>query len=395
VSVASNRARSTCCVVCTASIPEPLYEYRGPISISSTASIIAAPTIIYACIVCSHIQTAALDDLAHYYADGYNVHLASEAADDLYDVRDGMPIFRAQHQAAVVLERLSLPAGARVLDFGCGKAMSLRALTQERSDLRPAVFDVSHVYREAWDTFVSRDNQAVGKIPLDWSQRFDAVLSFFSLEHTTDPIGFLQRIRDVLRDDGMLHLAVPNVRRNPADFLVVDHVNHFSPASLRFALACAGFADVEIDEHVHESALIVTARRSSSTEFYTLPEASVSEFYGDALRIASSWSGVGEKLLTFEASRPAASRAAVYGSGFYGIFLASRLRDVRSVAYFLDRNIHQQSRTVLNLPVIAPENIGSDIDTVYVGLNPLRAREIIEGVTPLHARERTFFFLQS
>ena len=56
---------------------------------------------------------------------------------------------------------------------------------------------------------------------------------------------------------------MPNVRRNAGDFIVVDHVNHFMPTSLRLLFANAGFTDVVIDEASHAAAYVVTARRGS------------------------------------------------------------------------------------------------------------------------------------
>ena len=83
------------------------------LSISSTARAIAAPTIVYVCEVCAHVQTPPLDDIGGYYDTAYNVHLESDDADDLYAVRDGVPVYRAQHQANVALAEARAAARAR------------------------------------------------------------------------------------------------------------------------------------------------------------------------------------------------------------------------------------------------------------------------------------------
>jgi len=95
----------------------------------------------------------------------------------------------------------------------------------------------------------------------------------------------------------------------------------------------------------------------------------------------------------FERERGLGRRCAVYGSGFYGVFIASRLADRSELAYFLDRNPHQQTKRIFDLPVLPPDAIGDDVDVVYAGLNPARAREIVAGVGPLHRRAREFFYL--
>jgi SAM-dependent methyltransferase len=389
----SGVAAAAACLVCATPSGAPAYRHDAAMSVSSTARAIAVPTVVYVCTACAHVQTPPVGDLGAYYDTSYNVHLESDEADDLYAVRDGVRVYRAQHQANVALEKLALPYGASVLDYGCGKGMSLRALLQARPDLDGAVFDVSDAYRIAWDAFVPRANQAAYETPPAWDGRFDAVLSFFALEHVGDPRGFLGGIGRLLRPGGALHLTVPNVRRNVGDFIVVDHVNHFMPTSLQRAFNDAGFTDVRIDENAHDAAFVVTARRGEGPCAVELRPAEVSSYVADALGFATFWSAASHSVAAFERERAAGRRSAIYGSGFYGVFIASRLEHRANVAYFLDRNPHQQTKRIFDLDVLAPEAVDDEVEVVYVGLNPARAREIVAGVAPLHRRPREFFFL--
>ena len=386
-------AAATACLVCGAPSGAPAYRHDGAISVSSTARAIELPTIVYVCETCGHVQTPALADISGYYDTAYNVHLESDDSDDLYDVRDGVPVYRAQHQADVALEKLALPQGASVLDYGCGKGMSLRALLAERPDLDGAVFDVSDAYRTAWDRFVPHDNQATYATPDGWAGRFDAVLSFFALEHVSDPRRFLTRIRRLLKPGGELHVTVPNVRRNVGDFIVVDHVNHFMPSSLRRALAEAGYIDVRIDEAAHDAAFVVNARRGFGRAGTVAP-AEIAGYVAEAHQFAAFWQRASQRVALFEREHARGRKSAIYGSGFYGVFIASRLADRTPLAYFLDRNPHQQTKRIFDRPVLAPDAIEDDIEVVYAGLNPERARGIAAGVEPLHRRDRDFFYLE-
>jgi SAM-dependent methyltransferase len=386
-------AIAVACVVCGTPSGAPAYRHDGVTSISSTARAISAPTVVYVCGVCAHVQTPPVGDLRTYYATAYNVHLESDDADDLYAVVDGVPVYRAQHQANVALAKLGLRAGAAVLDYGCGKGMSLRALLAARPDLDGAVFDVSDAYRAAWDAFVPRERQAAHAPPPSWAGRFDAVLSFFALEHVADPQSFLRGIRTLLRPGGTVHLTVPNVRRNAGDFIVVDHVNHFMPTSLRRAFADAGFADVRIDEEAHDAAYVVNARHGNGEVVAAVPDADVAAYVAEAHRCAAFWSAASDAVTSFERDHARGRRSAIYGSGFYGVFIASRLADRAPLAYFLDRNPHQQAKRIFDRPVLPPDALGDDVDVVYAGLNPARAREIVAGVGPLHRRTRELFYL--
>jgi SAM-dependent methyltransferase len=387
-------AAPVACVVCGAACGEPVYRYDGRASITSLAHVIAAPTIVYVCESCGHAQTEPLEDVSAYYDSAYNVHGESDAADDLYAVRDGVRVYRAQHQADVALAKLALPHGAAVLDFGCGKGMSLRRLLDARPDLGGAVFDVSDAYREAWDAFVPPENQAAHAPPPSWTGRFDAVLSFFALEHAADPRGFVRAVRALLRPGGALHLTVPNARRNAGDLIVVDHVNHFTPSSLRRLLANAGFTGVSIDEDAHDGAYVVDARRSDAAGASTAGDRDAAERYAVQVRASAEfWSRAGDRIAAFERERARGRKSAIYGSGFYGVFIASRLADRANLAYFLDRNPHQQAKRIFGRAVLAPDAIEDDVEVVYAGLNPARASEIIAGIASLHRRPRISFFL--
>ncbi|MDB5069495.1 MAG: hypothetical protein JWM87_606, partial [Candidatus Eremiobacteraeota bacterium] len=168
-------AATAACLVCGAPSGAPAYRFDGPASITSTARPVALPTVVFVCEVCAHVQTPPLDDLARYYDTAYNVRLESDAADDLYAVRDGVPVYRTEHQANVALDALALAQGASVLEYGCGKALTLRRMLELRPDLDGAVFDVSDAYRAAWDAFVPPHNQAAHDPPAAWNGRFDAV----------------------------------------------------------------------------------------------------------------------------------------------------------------------------------------------------------------------------
>lgn len=385
-------ATAVACVVCGVPCGDPVYRYDGPSSISSVARIVNAPTVVHLCERCGHVQTRPLDEVTAYYDTAYNVHGESEDADDLYAVRDGVPLYRAQHQANVALEKLALPQGASVLDYGCGKGMTLRALLAARPDLDGAVFDVSDAYRAAWDAFVPRERQAAYATPASWRGRFDAVLSFFALEHAGDPRAFLREVRGLLRPGGTLHLTVPNVRRNAGDFIVVDHVNHFMPSSLGRLFTDAGFTDVRIDEESHDAAYVVDARRETGSSGVSEHPRDVAVFVGEARRLAAFWAQAAEAVAEFERAS-AGRKSAIYGSGFYGVFIASCLADPTALAYFLDRNPHQQMKRIADRPVLAPEAIEDDVEVVYAGLNPARAREIVAGAAPLHRRHRELFYL--
>jgi len=83
---------------------------------------------------------------------------------------------------------------------------------------------------------------------------------------------------------------------------------------------------------------------------------------------------------------------AVYGSGFYGTFIATCLKHPDRVACFLDQNPHRQRQRLLDKPILPPEHLPADISVVYVGLNPRLAHAGIQSVTAWHGKSHHYFY---
>lgn len=79
--------------------------------------------------------------------------------------------------------------------------------------------------------------------------RFDAITLWHVLEHVHDLYPYLHRIKDLLKPNGLVFIAVPNYTSYDAvkygsDWAAYDvprHLYHFSPASVHWLLKAAGF----------------------------------------------------------------------------------------------------------------------------------------------------------
>lgn len=364
------------CNVCGGRFERPIYVSDGPISVTSLCQLYEGRAEVYFCAACGHVQTTEIEGIAEYYDREYRILIDSDEEDQLYEVRAGTVTYRTDHQVRTLLSKLDPPHGACVLDYGCAKGATLRRLAALRPDLVPHLFDVSRMYIPFWETFARPGNWAVYDIPPHWHGRFDVVTNFFSLEHVADPAASLRTMSRLLKHGGILYGIVPNVFTNWADFVVVDHVNHFTRPSLKRVLGDAGLRPVAIDADAHTGAFVFHAERPAGA-----PPASVS---GDeplpadgVSEIAGYWRALGARVREFEASLAADARVAIYGSGFYGTFIATALADAGRVECFLDRNPYRQGKRLLDKPVIAPDTLPAGIDTIYVGLNPAGARRNI------------------
>lgn len=387
------RPEAILCNVCRAPLAAPIYESRSERSLTSLCELRPGRVRVWCCERCGHLQGEPLADTAQYYASGYRILLDHEDEDQIYETERGPDgaehiVYRTEHQLRVLLERLSLEVGARVLDYGCAKAAMPRLLAGCRADLQLHVFDVSDMYRSHWDRLLPRECQAVNETPPDWTGRFDVVTSFFALEHIPAPRASVAHVAELLRDGGRFYGVVPCTVGNPADFIVIDHVNHFTAASLHRLLADAGFGAIEIEAGLHRGALVFCAVKGAVAG---TPPGSA-----DAVRqgrdLARYWGGLSDRIAAAESAAGEAP-AAIYGSGFYGAYIAAALARPQRLCCFLDRSPFQQGKTLFGQPVLSPEQLPENVAQIYVGLNPAIARRTLADQPWLANRRVRVFFL--
>ncbi|MBW3607886.1 MAG: methyltransferase domain-containing protein [Actinobacteria bacterium] len=173
-------------------------------------------------------------------------------------------------EAAVRLDWMApqMPDGALVVDVGCATG-ELLAVAQERG-LRPLGVELSLWAAEEARAFTGVE--IFDRDLAEWPAAHpgvlaDAACAFHVLEHVHDPVGFLRDMRALLRPGGHAFLEVPNYAsaaavRDPLAWVgtnLSDHVTHFTPETLAWALEQAGFR--------------VLQTRSLSNEDYDLPAA--------------------------------------------------------------------------------------------------------------------------
>jgi len=372
------------CNLCRQALADPLYVSPTDVSMTSLALPRPGKTRVYFCDACAHVQTEPLPDVERFYESEYRILLDSEEQDQLYAIDAGRKIFRVEHQVKTLLDKLNLPEDATVLDFGCAKGATSKRLIADRPNLHVHLFDVSTMYQPYWQRFIAPDRCATRALPADWANRFDVVMSFFVMEHIPDPVASLRQQALLLAPGGSIYFIVPNLHTNPADLIVADHVNHFTRASIAEALRRASLTPIAIDDQSHQGAWIVCAsgggpsgppiEHTSRTEIQSL---------------AHSWTTLASRITAFESPAP----AAVYGSGFYGSFIASCLTHPEQLRCFIDRNPHLQGKTHMNHPILPPESLPPDIQSIYVGLPPRNARNAIAELTHWRNRNLRYFYL--
>lgn len=180
--------------------------------------------------------------LAAYYERSYRQDYQGATAPR------GVHLLRGEQRAAIRLREVQahLPRGASVLDLGAGAGEFVAALSE-------AGFVARGVEPSADFSRFARSHYGVDVAQGYWQDLgpqagcFDAVTMHHVLEHLSEPVAALIRLRSVLKTGGLLIVAVPNVadrRRSPQSRWHVAHVLSFTPETLDALAARVGFAPV-------------------------------------------------------------------------------------------------------------------------------------------------------
>ena len=379
------------CLVCRASLNQPVLRSEGQFSISSLARPAARKIEVYWCHECAHLQTPPMVNIEAYYDTDYNILTGSEDEDQLYGIFNGKRVFRAEHQFNTLLRKIDLPNRARVLDYGCGKAAVCKLLKAARPDISSYLFDVTDAYRPFWAKFVRPENWALHQPPAHWRNKMDVVFSFFALEHAPEPRRFVVEAAGMLRRGGLFYCVIPNpFGSNACDILVNDHINHFSKPSLQRLLGEAGLEITSIDDEVHDLAYVVVAKRTRQTS-PRIDKEVVMAVGEQVRRLANLWAKASERIRAFERQHP--GPCAIYGAGFCGCYIGLALEDSSRLLCFIDQNPYKQGTQLLGKPVVSLEAFGKISNVIYVGLNPDRARSAMQQIEAWKDRLNHYFFL--
>ena len=373
------------CRVC-GSAATPLF-YSAPRSILGIARPISAEITVSACKQCGHAQSEDIN-FAKFYDAEYRFQLSSQEFDELVAVVEGRKIYRSDLQAEIALDLLDLSPGRRILDHGAAKAATLRKICASRPGLVPHVYDVSADYRPVWDDWLPRRQQAIHELPDEWHGSFDVIQSFFVLEHVEDPNAVLRTLASMLAPDGQLLLIVPNPIDNVSDFVVFEHVSHFTRSSLTRALHANGLAVEQYSTQRMFGAQGVIGRKRATA----MPLVDAAGDFGKLAKVADYWKTAQDRLRQ-AADRHAGRPSAIYGASVYGCYIATRVEGRANLRTFVDRNPHLWGKSDFGIPIVPPGGLPEEVEVVYAGVNPIKAREILADVPEWKDRRLDFVFL--
>jgi SAM-dependent methyltransferase len=390
------------CRACSGPDVELVHESVLDRTLTSESKLRPGRLRIHLCHNCAHVMSddGGLGDVAAFYREEYDSLLESPEADDLYDLDANLqPIYRSQIQLENLIRLANLPARGDILDFGCGKGGFLARFAHSYPAWKLHGADVSERYRASVESITGPGGFSVADFnavaPLGGP--FDLITMFFVGEHLERPIETLGQVAGMLTPDGLLYLTVPNVLVNSIDAFLADHLSHFSALSLSVLLHRCGLRPVMLSEHHQMGQITVMAAPEPAFKGFSGNRVAndIVALYAQRIRgLIESWVDCADRVREFLASRPVdRGELAVYGAGVFGSYLALNSGSAaKDIACFLDQNPFKVGKQHMGKPIVHPRDLPEAVSDMLVGLNPGRARGILEQAGLLGRQNLRFFF---
>ncbi|UZP66167.1 class I SAM-dependent methyltransferase [Desulfovibrio mangrovi] len=152
-------------------------------------------------------------------------------------------IAHARQVFSKVTQALPLPQDYAVLDIGCGEGNLLEVFHEHGADctgveIRDEI-DISRLKAQG----IAILQQPFQEIRFD--RTFDLIIMDNVMEHVPSPSAFLMSAREILAPHGHLVILVPYVSATSDEAFIPEHVNFFTPATLKNLCKASGFEAVE------------------------------------------------------------------------------------------------------------------------------------------------------
>nr|MBN2278404.1 class I SAM-dependent methyltransferase [candidate division Zixibacteria bacterium] len=159
------------------------------------------------------------------------------------------------HQRAEIVSRMLNAKSGKLLDFGCGRGVTLAHFADKGYDVFGAEISPEMVkkVRESGYRIFEHDIESA-----ELDDRYDIILCLEVLQQLHDPVGALRKMKKALTTGGELVVSVPNEFHLIARLRLIiglSHLGHFHHSHIRL------FSSRRDRELFAESGLKITGRR--------------------------------------------------------------------------------------------------------------------------------------
>jgi SAM-dependent methyltransferase len=285
---------------------------------------------------------------------------------------------RLREVAGIITQFVSGKESA-ILDVGCGTGTLLHMLNQAGYgnvlglDPSPASAEVAHTLYKLPVLTGTLSNYPKRCKP------FECIILLGVLEHIRDLRSGLRCLRELLADDGLLYVCVPDSSRfskgdnAPFQEFSVEHINFFSPVSLENLMRVGGFGKKYCRQSIarvncRTTAPIIHAvyqkRQTNPKPAYIVDvetETGLKDYIARSSQVDVQIHQLIDGLVA--ANKP----VIVWGAGAHTLRLLaiSRLPEAR-IRAFVDSNPKYQGKNLIGIPIIAPIELKERSEAILI-----------------------------
>lgn len=253
-----------------------------------------------------------------------------------YYARPGQHVFnksRYEELADWVAKALGNFIPGSILEVGCGIGWTMREVQKKYPNARmkgvePSEANSALARESGLDVISAKMEKGVLA-----GEKFDLIFSNHVLQHTTDPVAFIQACADLMSDNGLLVLTIQDARIPHSELLYSDQNFSFLPTNL---LQLAGNAGLEVvswrqapsTDALFYSQLVVYAKAGADRSQWNIADESqtlrawnqndLDFLFLKRHEYLSAW-GMIEKFLVWKTSKN--KRVINFGAGLYSYLL--------------------------------------------------------------------------
>lgn len=169
-----------------------------------------------------------------------------------FEARNITPEYYKNYKIPFYLQkRLPSNKEARILDFGCGFGQILKELRRlGYKNIFGADVDKEAIRFCKSQGFSVIDISDLNEFVHNYKSYFDMIIMSHVLEHIPkdEIIPTLRKLKQVLKDEGIIFIMVPNAQGNTGAYWAYEDFTHttlFTSGSIYFVLKKAGFEDIK------------------------------------------------------------------------------------------------------------------------------------------------------
>ncbi|MGB6943702.1 MAG: class I SAM-dependent methyltransferase [Bryobacteraceae bacterium] len=359
------------CKICTSASLIEIPEYRSLPRVTSDCVAFRSGGRLLVCPACGATQSPSdeqwFEEIREIYSDYHAYHQASGVEQHVIDPLSGELRRRSEVLVDGLLGLPGVPRSGKVLDVGCGTGATLRSFSERGGwRLYGQEMDRKNIhFLTALAGFESLYTDSPAGLP----GQFDLITMVHALEHFPEPAETLRGLRSKIAPGGRIFVEVPNAEANTFDYVIADHMMHFTRETLAAVATRAGFAIDCLSTVWVTKELSLTARPGPAEGRDYHPNAALGAV--DRVRAQVDW------LRRFvDASRQASATSAafgLFGTSIAATWLAGVLGDV--VSFFVEEDPNRVGRLYLGSPVISPQEVKPG-SVVYLALTPPIAAQV-------------------